>query len=101
MCWKEIGGSSQPGALEASSALSPQCSFLQQLPKRGGERGAYDGIGGAHPLGMQALGRCSASAMEAPIVSSEEIRVTLSLLSAAFGMDGEPCLVDCCLGTFL
>lgn len=40
-----------------ASALSPQCSFLQQLPKRGVERDAYDGImAGARSLGIQALG---------------------------------------------
>lgn len=38
------------------SALPPQYSFLQQLPKRGVERDAYAGRGDTHPKGIQALG---------------------------------------------
>lgn len=55
-----------------ASALSPQCSFLQQLPGGGGEGAANDGIGGAHPLGIQALRRWNSSTIEVPVIPFEE-----------------------------
>lgn len=45
--------------------LSPQCSFLQQIPK-GEEGGAYGDIGGTYPLGMQIPGQQGAATMTEP-----------------------------------
>lgn len=56
-----------------ASALSPQCSFLRRLPKVGRERGANDGIGGVHPLGISSPGRFGATIIDTSVILSEEI----------------------------